>query len=180
MEQQSNQIQTEPRASERNLISLLYDQLIQADKKKDMATAKKITNVLEIVLINNSDEPQQTFKAHRSTINSENNFRQPNLPNNVYAILKDVLQKPARINEIQEKITQLTGSYRSIREIVKYLVKQDKLVSVKYNDNNRLTYFGLKEWKDEFNNDFKPEFQPNRKNIDTSLKRMDFHEIANE
>ncbi|KGO85734.1 hypothetical protein Q765_15055 [Flavobacterium rivuli WB 3.3-2 = DSM 21788] len=79
-------------------------------------------------------------------------------------IFENVLKKGSKINDVQDNYNALTGTAKNkqikITNIVRHLKRSGELSAVKYNNQNRLCFYGLPYWIQ--GNDYKHEYQPNQ------------------
>ncbi|WP_426065364.1 hypothetical protein [Flavobacterium sp. DSP2-3-1] len=74
-------------------------------------------------------------------------------------LFRNTFTHSIKLREVQISYDNYTGSSDvRIDNVARRLKKDKKLVIVKYNDKNILSYWGLPEWID--GNDFKTEFKP--------------------
>jgi hypothetical protein len=74
------------------------------------------------------------------------------------------INKALKIREIQDVYNEIVGNNEtSIENVVRRLKSEQKLVLVKYNGKNLLSYWGLPEWIE--GNDFKDEHKPNLEDL---------------
>jgi hypothetical protein len=79
-------------------------------------------------------------------------------------IFNNSVSRGLKIREIQDVYNEIVGnSQTSIENIVRRLKSEQKLVLVKYNGKNLLSYWGLPEWIE--GNDFKDEHKPNLEDL---------------
>lgn len=84
-------------------------------------------------------------------------------PEKVLWLFRNVFKTGLRSFQIQEAFNQFNGVSTSGKEIklegtLRGLKKSGKLVIVKYNQSNKLSFWGLSEWIE--GNDFKNEYKP--------------------
>lgn len=84
-------------------------------------------------------------------------------PEKVLWLFQNVFKTGVRSFQIQEAFNQFNGLSSTGNEIklegtLRGLKKSGKLVIVKYNQSNKLSFWGLSEWIED--NDFKNEYKP--------------------
>ncbi|MCD9580847.1 hypothetical protein [Tenacibaculum maritimum] len=84
-------------------------------------------------------------------------------PQKVLWLFQNVFKTGLRSFQIQEAFNQFNGLSSNGKEIklegtLRGLKKSSKLVIVKYNQSNKLSFWGLSEWIE--GNDFKDEYKP--------------------
>lgn len=77
-------------------------------------------------------------------------------------IFENKLSKGSKLRDVQEFYNQLRGKDDvKIDNTARRMKREGKLILVKYNDQNLLSYWGLPEWagKNDFQDEFKPDME---------------------
>lgn len=136
----------------------LIDELL-----KEKESLKNRIAAIELLLdsygynnVTNHGTGQINFKPHEE----KNSFpKKARRDKQVLWIFKNSLNSAAKLNTIQKKYEELSGTENKISNIARRLKKDGKLVVVKYNKQNRSSFWGLPEWID--GKDFIDEYRPN-------------------
>jgi hypothetical protein len=79
-------------------------------------------------------------------------------------LFKNSIKHSIKLKEVQELFNKYSGSNdKRIDNVARRLKRDKKLVIVKYNEKNLLSFWGLPEWVGE--NDFKQEFKPEEESL---------------
>lgn len=129
-------------------------------EKKSLQERIKAINVL-LRAYDVSEEKIISIEQQTSLFNDKESISFPTNARRDKQILwmfNNVFNNAVKISSIQDKYDELSKSNNNISNIVRRLNKEGKLAIVKYNKQNRASFWGLSEWID--NNDFKENFKP--------------------
>ncbi|MGB2528557.1 hypothetical protein [Flagellimonas sp. SN16] len=73
-----------------------------------------------------------------------------------------VISNGVRMSDLQEFFNQHNKEYEKVSNVVRRLKDGGELVAIKYNNQNKLTFWGLPEWVNKDEQDFKSDFAPKR------------------
>ncbi|MCK0190968.1 hypothetical protein [Arenibacter sp. F20364] len=73
-------------------------------------------------------------------------------------IFKNIFQRAVRMSELEDKYTELNKEYHKLVNVMRRMKDEGTVLSVRYNKQNTLTFWGLSEWIEE--NDFKDQYKP--------------------
>ncbi len=85
-------------------------------------------------------------------------------------LFNNVIDSGVVMSEVQSVFDKYNGSNDNVSNIVRRLKEQGVLSAVKYNNQNKLTFWGLSNWINESKNDFKDEFKPNKNKLPLEIK----------
>tara|TARA_R110000744_G_scaffold380507_1_gene501539 strand:+ start:1170 stop:1685 length:516 start_codon:yes stop_codon:yes gene_type:complete len=76
-----------------------------------------------------------------------------------------VFQNGKRMFEIQETIDKYNGDHLRIDNTIRRLKEEGILIGVKYNNQNKLTFWGLREWVNFDEGDYKEQYRPSKNEL---------------
>ncbi|TJY37711.1 hypothetical protein [Pontimicrobium aquaticum] len=86
-------------------------------------------------------------------------------------LFENYLGRGTKLHDVQYHMNMLSGSVKRIDNVARRLKKQGKLVVVKYNGANNLSFWGLPEWV--LSNDFKHEYKPKEKYLPIDINKKE-------
>lgn len=97
-------------------------------------------------MLDNANSSENTFP-----INAKRDIK-------IAYILKEVFKRGVTMSVLEDKYTELNSKYEKLSNVIRRLKVSGLLASIRYNNQNTMTFWGLSEWIED--GDFKEEFKP--------------------
>lgn len=140
-------------------------------KRNDLfKQVEAIDTVLEIYGFNASNSKLESHKVDLLNVSTSSKIFpiKAKAATQVLWLFKNTFTHSIKLREVQNSYDDYTGSKNvRIDNVARRLKKDKKLVIVKYNGKNILSFWGLPEWID--GNDFKLEFKPDAESISDEI-----------
>lgn len=94
-----------------------------------------------------------------STNHGGSNYIFEGIEEDILYILSEVIKKCALISDIQSVYNGLFGSQKNIGSYLRKLKREKKVIAIRYNRINQLTYWGTPEMLNVYKTDFDQEFK---------------------
>ncbi len=145
--------------------ALIYELISAKDSLIDLRNIlnKKITNIIDVIEEQGYDDKGNNI-GHAKELNVIDvvsdtevwaNFpRLAKTDKQLLWLFENYFKKGVKFSEIQNEFNMFVGKKQRVDNIARRLKREGKLVVVKYNNSNKLSYWGLPSWINELNNDF--------------------------
>ncbi len=156
--------------------------LLKGQRAKALATVKAIDDLLTAMgediesletYTYNSTVPVGDFSRRRqhSVRNERMYLHEPHedfpvdkpIEEQMLYILRDNIGTAAKISQIQQRYEDLSGSRRNIMPYLRKMKDMDMVRAVRYNNANKLTYWGMPNWMDggDYSQNYRPAIPAN-------------------
>ena len=137
--------------------SLIYELISAKDSLIDLRNIlnNKILNIVDTIESYGFDEKGNNIKSAKElnvidvvdNVDLWNSFpRQAGADKQLFWLFENYFKKGVKINELQHQFNLFTGDKKRIDNVARRLKREGRLVVVKYNNSNKLSYWGLPNW----------------------------------
>lgn len=138
-----------------------------AIKQLESEILSKQTAIMELKRMVGVDAPLKTPSVddlpHSTIIESGMNKPFPingNTDKKIIYLFKEVFQKGQRMSEIQNTLNKYNGSELRADNVVRRMKDNGQLFAVRYNNQNKMSFWGLKDWINFDEEEFKESYKP--------------------
>ena len=88
-------------------------------------------------------------------------------------LFNNVITNGIVMSEIQLLFNEYNGKPENVANVVRRLKNEGRLSAIKYNNQNKSTFWGLSNWINDVEENFKKEFKPNEGKLPIEIKQTE-------